>query len=391
MINLVYSNFQKDSHGIPWPNLACQTGNLERTYPFVNTFRLLLYAKNHAYPFSLHSVLDFPDGSWYPLGISFFDHNIDYVALIPSDIVSHVRSGKLYVVFYYHEGDNPMRIKQRLDYLFAKHGMSQKCYIFISANSQASLYKNFFFFPDHELFYWRSYHQQQKKCRIHQQPRAYEFTALSRTHKWWRSSVMAHLHSLSLLDRSLWSYNILDMSESQDQNPISQFKVPHLKHYVKNWIAHAPYTCDSLSSDEHNSHWIVDHNLYENSYCNIVLETFFDVDQSEGNFLSEKTFKPISNGQPFVIFGGINSLNTLRLLGYRTFDAFIDNSYDTILDNTDRFLAVVESIKKIAYQNMHKWYAGLYDDVIYNHQHFVSSKHDRIRDLIEVIHDQQLH
>jgi hypothetical protein len=114
-----------------------------------------------------------------------------------------------------------------------------------------------------------------------------------------------------------------------------------------------------------------------------VLETHFDADQSGGTFLTEKTFKPIKHGQPFVIVGPAGTLAHLRKLGYRTFDHAIDNTYDTIVDNTARWQAVLNAIQTIHNQDMLTWFESCHDDVVYNQQLFCASKAQRLNTLLE--------
>jgi hypothetical protein len=71
-----------------------------------------------------------------------------------------------------------------------------------------------------------------------------------------------------------------------------------------------------------------------------VLETHFDADQSGGAFITEKTWKPIKFGQPFVVIGPAGTLAALRTAGYSVFDDVLDNTYDTIENNTERYIAV---------------------------------------------------
>jgi hypothetical protein len=73
-------------------------------------------------------------------------------------------------------------------------------------------------------------------------------------------------------------------------------------------------------------------------------------------------------GQPFVIAGAVGSLQALRDAGYRVFDGLIDNSYDTIVDNTQRWSAVKGAIAKIKSQNMHSWYLKCRPDLEHNQQ-----------------------
>jgi hypothetical protein len=152
---------------------------------------------------------------------------------------------------------------------------------------------------------------------------------------------------------------------------------------LKKFVEHGPYFCDSDNADAHNDHRYVTEHLYTHSYCHIVLETLFDADQSHGAFVTEKTYKCIKFGQPFVVIGAANSLETLRQQGYRVFDHAIDNSYDLETDNTRRWQKIRLTIEQINNQNLDTWFASCLDDVCYNQQHFLASKHTRLNRLYD--------
>ncbi len=60
--------------------------------------------------------------------------------------------------------------------------------------------------------------------------------------------------------------------------------------------------------------------------------------------LTEKTFKPIAMGMPFVIVGTQGSLEYLRSYGFKTFGDFWDESYDTIADDQQRIAAIAKTL-----------------------------------------------
>ena len=340
----------------------------------------------HNFPHKLYSIDNYPLDSYYTIGLGFFNFFINYFALFPRNVQQQLRTGKLKVLFYYHEGDNPYRIKQALDEQCWAHNLPVDCYRFISGNTEADKIPGFVYFPDHELLYW---HRNQKVVAtpINSKPRLRIFTALSRTHKWWRATAMTDLVRNGLLYNSYWSYNTdVTLNESLKDNPI-EVDTLNIRSSIDKFLESAPYTCDSQTADQHNDHSIVEADHYSNSYCNIVLETHYDADQSGGAFLTEKTFKPIKHGQPFVIVGAPGSLAALRKLGYRTFDHAIDNSYDLVQDNTQRWQKTLQTIQHIKQQDMHTWFQKCYDDIKYNQQLFLSSKYARLNSLLERLHD----
>jgi hypothetical protein len=352
-------------------------------WPYTVPADLHEHCQTHGFPYQLHTLTDTVEhDSFYTIAIGWFDFDTDYFSLLDKKIFSSLQKSNLRVLFYYDEGDNPYLIKQRLDQLCQRHRLSLDCYRFISANTMADSISNFVYFPSDELLYWHR-NKEISPIPIHTKTREYQFTALSRTHKWWRATVMSDLKRHDVLDHSYWSYNTnVTTNDSPDDNPI-EVDTLNIRNCVQEFVQGAPYVCDQLSTDQHNDHSMLVQEHFSNSYCSIVLETHFDADGSGGSFLTEKTFKCLKHGHPFVLVGPPNSLATLRKLGYRTFDHAIDNSYDQEQNNTRRWQMILESIEKIKKQNMHDWYMSCLDDITHNQQLFLQSKYDRLNTLYD--------
>lgn len=113
--------------------------------------------------------------------------------------------------------------------------------------------------------------------------------------------------------------------------------------------------------------------VYLESYIHIISETlFFEI----GGYFSEKTWKPIGNLQPFIFFGPANGLKELKKLGFKTFNSFIDESYDSEEDNEKRFMKIMNEIKRLSSidkEEIHKWYNKIFEDVILYNQKLLFS------------------
>ena len=81
--------------------------------------------------------------------------------------------------------------------------------------------------------------------------------------------------------------------------------------------------------------------IYYNSLLTVVTETIFVDDCT---FITEKIFKPITMGHPFIVLAGQHTMKGIREMGFRT-DFGIDQSYDDIIDPSKRLYAVHEIIK----------------------------------------------
>jgi hypothetical protein len=85
---------------------------------------------------------------------------------------------------------------------------------------------------------------------------------------------------------------------------------------------------------------------HKQAYFNIVTETVCDSD-TERLCFTEKTFKPIMCMQPFVLISTFGSLKALKEMGYKTFEGFIDESYDQEIDTNLRLEKITKTINEI--------------------------------------------
>lgn len=367
------------------PNLVFQDHDHDNAWPRTVPCRLLMYLKKAAIKHQLVDTDQADQGAWYPIGLGWFDHSLDYFDLVPINARQKLSNGSMKLLFYYHEGDNPTNIKTRLDLLANKHKLPGSCYLFISANTGAQNLENFMYFPDHEFFF-RHVNRSQAIQKHHSGPRKYHFTALNRTHKWWRASAMADLYRQGILNHSLWSYNTVnDPLGAEIENPLELDLHSGWRLATQEFLSITPHQCDNLNHNEHNHHGLVNIDLYTDSYCHLIFETHFDADQSQGTFLTEKTFKAIKFAQPFVVIGPQGSLAELRRLGYRVFDNVINNDYDNIANNTQRWLQIKKTIMDINQSIGPDWLELCRSDIEHNLQMFVSRCWDPLNTLIKEI------
>ena len=124
-------------------------------------------------------------------------------------------------------------------------------------------------------------------------------------------------------------------------------------------------------------------NPYLHSYLEIVAETVFDGTATQ---LSTAPFKPMVNLQPFIYVTSCGGLKVLQSLGYKTFEFFIDESYDDIEDNVVRMKKIQSEIKRVCNMNkneLHDSYYKMKDILIYNRNNFLSKGKTRVIDTLQ--------
>lgn len=129
----------------------------------------------------------------------------------------------------------------------------------------------------------------------------------------------------------------------------------------------------------------VDENLdqfYLDTYFSIVNETNYFKDLGEGIFLSEKVFKPILKSHPFILVSRPHSLAKLRELGYKTFSPYIDETYDTIEDDSDRLFAIIKEVERLCNLNKEELETFLIEvkKIVEHNYRFLMNKKTKLRE-----------
>ena len=376
---------------IGYPNLARWTAEpftsewrqFDAHWPRTVPLRLTMYLDAAHIPYGTYTVKDAPVGSWYPIAVSWFDFTCDYFGLLSIEVIARLIKKEIKVLFYYHEGDNPERIEKHLHLNQHVRQLPRNCYHLVSANSAADSVPFSTYFSEHEFFFRHVNRKQSYSSSINK--RIYEFTALNRVHKWWRAAVMADLKLHGVLENSLWSYNCVGLNDDDyESNPISiDIADVQWRERMHKFVSAGPYFCDQLDSHQQNDHHYVNNELYSVSCFQIITETHFDADQSGGTFITEKTWKPIKFGQPFVMLGPAGTLAKLRDEGYNVFDDVLDNTYDTIENNTERYIAVRKLLLSMQDQGVSELFNRCQSAITHNQQMFEARAITPLNTLIE--------
>ena len=88
--------------------------------------------------------------------------------------------------------------------------------------------------------------------------------------------------------------------------------------------------------------------------------------------LTEKTFKPIALGMPFVIVGTQGSLEYLRRYGFRTFGDIWDESYDQAGDDVriEKIAKLLKDLDDLSTAEKQKLFESAHDVIEHNWNHF---------------------
>jgi hypothetical protein len=160
--------------------------------------------------------------------------------------------------------------------------------------------------------------------------------------------------------------DIVDVFESQNL-PIN----------FKNEQGHPMHSC-----------WLSLFNESAESLLYLVTETV-----AKGNryHLTEKTFKPIALGMPFIIVGTQGSLEYLRSYGFRTFGHIWDESYDDAADNVriKRIANLLHDLDRLSTATKQKMFYAAQSVIAHNWNHFYNGGFEQVlwQELTRMLND----
>ena len=112
--------------------------------------------------------------------------------------------------------------------------------------------------------------------------------------------------------------------------------------------------------------------LFEESAESLLYLVTETVATGRRHHLTEKTFKPIALGMPFVIVGTRGSLRYLRSYGFRTFEGIWDESYDDAEDDVriERIASLLRSLDELPAAVKQELFESAHEVIEHNWNHF---------------------
>jgi hypothetical protein len=209
----------------------------------------------------------------------------------------------------------------------------------------------------------------------------YKFLFLNGTHRPHRKSLWKILDQKNLLDRSLCSYlnseyrkNVYPDSGipttrlpvEYDTKYLGLDLIPKLKHDDRHWKV--------FKHDFWRQQWVDGHIIpeqYIDTYFTVVTESWVN-----RPFLTEKTFKPLLAGHPFLILSAPGHYEYLHELGFKTFDGIIDERF-AYEPNLDRKIEMVSAeIERLCNIDLEQFLEDVKPICEHNQRHYANGRQD---------------
>ena len=204
----------------------------------------------------------------------------------------------------------------------------------------------------------------------------YKFLFLNGRTRPHRKYMIEKMRDAGLLDHALWTnldttpvyhhtYNtdILNRESAIHLLP-NRYEVERYHSNTQNRFKHA-----FVKHELFNNQWgdvYIRAEPYIDTYFSLVTETVYDYPYS---LRSEKIYKPMAMGHPFVAVANRGFYRDLRNTGFQTYHNLIDESFDLIDNNQDRLDRIAHVVQDLCASDLDEFLVAAHAISKYNQQH----------------------
>ena len=185
----------------------------------------------------------------------------------------------------------------------------------------------------------------------------YDFLFLNRKPREYRITLIKELTNLKLLDRALWSCHW-----EEKLLPVEY------DHFFNNHVTETNLIINGTAYDLPCHFFRLFPEWYVDTYFSVVTETNFSIPLVDSR--TEKIYKPILMGHPFVAVANYQFYRGLKNLGFKTFNELIDETFDNILNDDDRITSITNAIKNLCASDLKEFIKEAKPICDYNRLHY---------------------
>ena len=220
----------------------------------------------------------------------------------------------------------------------------------------------------------------------------YKFLFLNGTARVHRKYLIERFKQENLLDQSLWTcldnkppsqigYPFLYLNDGTGKNLIDtvseykflpkEYEIPDISNNLEHLVSTSNTKDDIIKYELFGGNW-KDGELapqqYIDTYFSLVTETSFRYNHT---MRTEKLWKPIMIGHPFIVAANPGFYRDLRNLGFKTFDKLIDESFDDEMDMHIRLEKIIQVVKDLCKQDLYQFIRAAGEICLYNQHLFI--------------------
>jgi len=187
--------------------------------------------------------------------------------------------------------------------------------------------------------------------------RPYKFLFLNGRGRRHRKDLIQRLNPI--LDQSIWTNLDGAIGPVKTLDPKYEFEF-----YKNNTSVNSGYGKYELFNNDWGEIYL-NPKPYLDTHFSLITETVFDYPYT---FRTEKIWKPIAIGHPWIAVANSGYYKDMRALGFRTFNNLIDESFDQIEDNSQRLERIALEVEWLCKQDLAKFSKECYNVCKYNQE-----------------------
>lgn len=319
------------------------------------------YAAAEFWNFAEHDIIP---GAVYLIGRDQFENNLEKIVdLVKTDQIQVILSNP-------HEGSDTLRKKTMA--LGVAHLVQDGKILLIGGGDMDRTWPclQFDSFLPKVLDYEENIAAADQSFKIFEMvDKPFKFLFLNGRRRSHRTFLLKRWANSGLLDQALWSN--LDSAAGPTKTLPRIYEPDRYQHTRAGDVG---YIKHELFDNEWGEIYI-ESKPYIDTYFSVVTETVHDYPYS---FRTEKIWKPIVMGHPWLVSANRGFLRDMRDLGFRTFTGIIDESYDDIDDNHIRLTRLAKIIEDLVRQDLTSFLTEVEPICKYNQAHYAVMR-ERVR------------
>ena len=313
----------------------------------------------------VHALLGYP---------SIWPKDLDLLSFVNPRYLLEIKNKKCYFVFDCScEGFSPFNVEfpffDMLYHSCSVHDIDPSMIIHVSSNlkDEENMQKycaannkkpfNVFVFPAFEMILNTSVTDEEnqklfRRCQTATKEKFADkyFSSLSRVNRFRRTAATFMLCQHDIKKHALISHNKFDQNVNRFDLQFWIQRLGYTNGDLEKFISSLPLIVDYTDFDTNWAGTPYSH-IHDQTLFQIVNETMTDdfgfnhqCNHGTSLFYSEKTFRPMTQYMPFIIFGQAGCNRYLKNLGYRTYEEWFDLSFDDEPDWWHRYRKILETV-----------------------------------------------
>jgi hypothetical protein len=208
----------------------------------------------------------------------------------------------------------------------------------------------------------------------------YKFLYLNGRDRPARRMLFEKIRTTGFLDQSLYSWQNKVVVDEVAANDVFHPTHPLPDYYNQSWAADNDTLTDAsdlrnkhLRNDFYRLQWTTSQ-LIPNQY----IDTYFGVVQETTHtgypIITEKIYRHILAGHPFIVAGPPGYYQALKKWGFKTFEPFIDESFDSVEDTDTRFALIASEVQRLCNSDLDLFLSEVKHICLFNQQHYIDNQ-----------------